>query len=64
MLCDVNVLLALVTDRHAAHAIAVRWLDSVTVGGSTICRVAQTGLLRLLNNLAVMREDALVTAAC
>jgi uncharacterized protein len=63
-LCDVNVLLALVTDRHAAHAAAVRWLDGVTVGGAMICRVAQTGLLRLLNNPAVMREDALDTAAC
>jgi uncharacterized protein len=63
-LCDVNVLLALVTDRHAAHAAAVRWLDGVTVGGAMICRVAQTGLLRLLNNPAVMREEALDTAAC
>ena len=63
-LCDVNVLLALVTDRHAAHAAAVRWLDGMTVGGAMICRVAQTGLLRLLNNPAVMREEALDTAAC
>jgi toxin-antitoxin system PIN domain toxin len=64
MLCDVNVLLALVTDRHAAHAAAVRWLDGVPAGGAIICRVAQTGLLRLLNNPAVMGEDVLDTTAC
>jgi uncharacterized protein len=64
MLCDVNVLLALVTDRHAFHAAAVDWLDGVPAGGATICRIAQTGLLRLLNNPAVMREDVLDTTAC
>jgi toxin-antitoxin system PIN domain toxin len=63
-LCDVNVLLALVTDRHASHAAAVRWFDGLQAGGARICRVAQTGLLRLLNNPAVMREDALDAAAC
>jgi toxin-antitoxin system PIN domain toxin len=63
-LCDVNVLLALATDRHAAHPVAVRWLDGVPVGGAMICRMAQTGLLRLLNNPAVMREDVLETDAC
>jgi toxin-antitoxin system PIN domain toxin len=64
MLCDVNVLLALVTDRHAFHAAAVDWLDGMPAGGATICRIAQTGLLRLLNNPAVMREDVLDTTAC
>jgi len=63
-LCDVNVLLALVTDRHAHHATAVGWLDSVAAREAVICRVAQTGLLRLLNNPAVMREDVLDTTAC
>ena len=63
-LCDVNVLLALTTDRHAFHTTAVRWLDGVSAGGAVICRVAQTGLLRLLNNPAVMREDVLDATAC
>ena len=63
-LCDVNMLLALATDRHAAHATAVRWLNGVPVDGAMICRIAQTGLLRLLNNPAVMREDVLDTDAC
>jgi uncharacterized protein len=64
MLCDVNVLLALVTDRHVAHAAAGRWLDGVPAGEATICRMAQTGLLRLLNNPTVMREEVLDTSGC
>ena len=63
-LCDVNVLLALVTDRHAAHTAAVSWLDGVPAGDVAICRIAQTGFLRLLNNPAVMREDVLDADAC
>ena len=63
-LFDVNVLLALATDRHASHVAAARWIDGVTVGEAVICGVAQTGLLRLLNTPAVMREDALDTVAC
>ncbi len=63
-LCDVNVLLALATDRHVAHPAAVRWFDDVSARGATVCRVVQMGLLHLLNNPAVMREDVLETAAC
>jgi uncharacterized protein len=63
-LCDVNVLLALVTDRHALHTTAVHWFDDVPPGGATICRVVQLGLLRLLNNPSVMREDTLDAATC
>jgi predicted nucleic acid-binding protein len=63
-LCDVNVLLALATDRHVHHPLAVRWLDRVAAGEAVVCRMAQTGLVRLLNNPAVMREEALDAAAC
>lgn len=63
-LCDVNVLLALVTDRHAQHAVAARWLNALPRAAAVVCRVAQTGLLRLLNNPAVMQEEALDTSAC
>jgi toxin-antitoxin system PIN domain toxin len=63
-LCDVNVLLALVTDRHAFHGLALRWAEGVATGGAVLCRVTQLGLLRLLNNPAVMREEALDTAGC
>jgi hypothetical protein len=60
----VNVLLALVTDRHALHDLAVRWADSVPADGAVLCRVAQMGLLRLLNNPAAMGENVLDVAGC
>jgi len=63
-LCDVNVLLALVTNRHSLHGLAARWAESIPAGGAVLCRVAQMGLLRLLNNPAVMKEEALETAGC
>ena len=63
-LCDVNVLLALVTDRHALNGLAVRWAESVPAGEAVLCRVVQMGLLRLLNNPAVMREEAMNTTGC
>ena len=63
-LCDVNVLLALVTDRHALHGRAVQWADSVPTAGAVLCRVAHIGLLRLLNNPSVMSENVLDTTGC
>ncbi len=63
-LCDVNLLLALITDRHEHHTAAVRWVDGRETGEAGICRVVQLGVLRLLNNPAVMKEDVLDTDAC
>lgn len=63
-LCDVNLLLALVTDRHALHHVAVKWLEGISAGEAIVCRVAQMGMLRLLNNPAVMQEDVLNVADC
>lgn len=63
-LCDVNVLLALVTDRHAMHPVAARWAEGLPADGAVLCRVVQMGLLRLLNNPAVMGEDVLDTSGC
>jgi toxin-antitoxin system PIN domain toxin len=63
-LCDVNVLLALVTDRHTLHRLAVRWAESTPANGVVLCRVAQMCLLRLLNNPTVMGEEVLDAAGC
>ncbi len=63
-LCDVSILLALVTDQHPHHGAAVRWVDTTSIGEARICRLAQLGLLRLLNNPAVMRDDVLDTDGC
>ena len=57
MLCDVNLLLALVTDRYAHHDAAVRWFDTLAAGDAVVCRIVQMGLLRLLNNPSVMQES-------
>jgi len=63
-LCDVNVLLALLTDRHASHARAIDWANNLPADGAVLCRLAQLGLMRLLNNPAVMGDEALDAAAC
>ena len=63
-LCDVNVLLALVTDRHVHHPEAARWMNRAPFRNAVVCRHVQIGLLRLLNNLAVMHEDAVPAGEC
>lgn len=61
-LCDVNVLLAMCSDRHVHHGVASEWAGGVTKRHEiAVCRVTQLGLLRLLNNPAVMKEEALTT---
>ena len=44
-LCDVNVLLALLTDRHMHHDRASRWADRLLAGEAVVCRVGQLGCL-------------------
>ncbi len=64
-LCDVNVLLALCSDRHVHHGVACQWAEGVAKRHEVaVCRVTQLGLLRLLNNPAVMKEEALSTEEC
>lgn len=64
VLLDVNVLLALVADRHAHHVIAKHWIHDMSAGDAVICRIVQISLLRLLDNPAVMQEEVLDTTAC
>jgi toxin-antitoxin system PIN domain toxin len=59
-LVDVNVVFALVNERHAFHQRACGWLDAQEAGFRIgICRLAQMGLLRLLCNAAAMDGDPL-----
>ncbi len=54
-LADVNVLFALVNQRHAFHLSATRWFDRQPPGFKLfVCRIVQMGLLRLLTNQAAM----------
>ncbi len=62
VLCDVNVLLALVYGGHEHHRPVVRWLDTVPDDGVLICRTSQAGLLRLLTIRSVMQEDVCTMA--
>jgi toxin-antitoxin system PIN domain toxin len=59
-MCDVNVLLALVTERHAHHDRCKRWWKGREHASPLlICREVQIALLRLLSTEAVMSEDVL-----
>jgi uncharacterized protein len=53
---DVNVWLALCSDRHEFHRAASDWLADVREA-LYFCRMTQMALLRLLTNAKVMGED-------
>ena len=54
-LCDINVLLALCVGQHQHHSLTHHWVKKTNDAGTLIvCRVAQLGFLRLLNNPTVM----------
>lgn len=54
ILCDANVLLALVYSGHEAHPHALAWFDSLQDDSAVVCRATQTTLLRLLTQGSVM----------
>lgn len=56
---DVNVLLALAFEAHQHHRAAVSWFDSVGDDESRLCRVTQSGFLRLASNPALFGDEAL-----
>ena len=58
-LVDVNVWVALVSDRHEHHAPAREWFVGLPEASAVFCRVTQMGLLRLLTNARAMGEDVL-----
>lgn len=59
-MCDVNVLLALVAERHTHHLRCKEWWMARDFASPLlICREVQIALLRLLSTEAVMAEDSL-----
>jgi|SRR5450432_4155195 toxin-antitoxin system PIN domain toxin len=58
---DVNVWLALASQRHVHAVRCSEWLDSEAPDGAVFCRVTQMGLLRLLANATVMGDDVLTS---
>ena len=59
-LADVNLLLALVVERHAQHAaVRVWWSRRKAEGPVYLCRSVQASFLRLLTTSAVMGDETL-----
>jgi hypothetical protein len=56
---DVNVWIALTSNRHVHHAIATEWLQGIERDYVAFCRVSELGFLRLLTNSHVMGSDVL-----
>ncbi|TVQ96992.1 MAG: VapC toxin family PIN domain ribonuclease [Spirochaetaceae bacterium] len=56
-LLDVNVLLALVFEAHQHHPLVVSWITGVRE--CRVCRVTQSGFLRLASNSSLWKEEAL-----
>jgi toxin-antitoxin system PIN domain toxin len=57
-LLDVNVLIALMHERHVHNDQATTWLDGISSPGSVLtCRFTQMGALRLTTMASVMGTD-------
>ncbi len=57
---DVNVMLAILHERHAFSMSAHQWLSTQGEAGSVaICRVVQMALLRLSTRPSVMKDDVI-----
>lgn len=61
ILVDVGVWLAAAWGRHVHHEPAAHWFDAQTED-LILCRVTQTGLLRLMSNPSVMGDDVVTRA--
>ncbi|MGA2424794.1 MAG: TA system VapC family ribonuclease toxin [Terriglobales bacterium] len=57
---DVNVWIALTSERHLHHAIAARWFASLDEDSRLcFCRITQLSVLRLLTTQAVMGTEVM-----
>jgi toxin-antitoxin system PIN domain toxin len=56
---DVNLWLALASQRHIHHPVARRWLEHLEDTELAFCRFTQLSLLRLLTTASVMGPDIL-----
>jgi toxin-antitoxin system PIN domain toxin len=62
-LADVNVLVALIWERHIHHAAARRWYAAVAELGWASCSATQTGFVRVSANPAAVGEVVSVREA-
>jgi uncharacterized protein len=56
---DVNVWLALASNRHVHNQAAALWFTGIGEGQAVFCRITQMALLRLLTNSRAMGIDAI-----
>jgi predicted nucleic acid-binding protein len=56
---DVNIWVALTSDKHVHHLTARNWLQNLGMEQIAFCRITELGFLRLLTNRHVMNEDVL-----
>ena len=61
-LVDVNVWFALSYVAHVHHSIARTWFDETEADQAALCRITQSGLLRLLTNSRIMGPEVLTAA--
>jgi uncharacterized protein len=59
---DVNIWIALTSNRHVHHALVNEWLQGIESDQIAFCRISELGLLRLLTNTHVMGKDILSPA--
>lgn len=55
-LVDVNVVFAILVERHVHHAIAWKWWETQRVGSVGLCLPVRLGLYRLLTNSKAMES--------
>src|SRR5271156_3684374 len=56
---DVNVWIALSSDRHVHYPAAENWFQNIESAQIAFCRITELGFLRLLTNTRVMGDDTL-----
>jgi hypothetical protein len=56
---DINVWVALASDRHVHHGLARGWFTARREAILAFCRITQMGFLRLLTNPRVMGDEVL-----
>lgn len=62
---DVNVWVALISDRHRHHATAKLWYETVPLSATLVfCRQTQLELFRILTTAAVMEQEVLTQRGC
>lgn len=59
---DVNIWIALTSNRHVHHSLANAWIKSINADQIAFCRISELGFLRLLTNAHVMGKDVLSPA--